>query len=171
MENKSSLRRFAIIFVLTAALVLSASCGAKNPYKEKSKTTVSDQAEVKVFMTVEVTGERAIKINMENKGEHTVMYGNPYILEYRYGGEWYQVPFKNGHAFTMEGRILGPAEEYAKPDPEGMKIDNTSSDEVRLEEVGKLSKGHYRMIKEFSVLDDEDGSVKKNFNIAAEFDL
>lgn len=170
MENKSSLRRFAIIFVLTAALVLSASCQANGTKQIKSTANLTNPDEIKVFMTVEVIAEKTIRVSFENKSEHTIMYGNPYTLEYFSDGKWYQVPFeKDGPMFTMEGIILGPAD--AAPNEEGLTLSNTRYDDVRLEGFSKLSKGHYRIVKDVSFMSDDGGPLKSTYYLAAEFDL
>ena len=41
MENRSSLRRFVIVFVMLAALLLSASCKAKGPEQIKSTASLT----------------------------------------------------------------------------------------------------------------------------------
>ncbi|MBO4680870.1 MAG: hypothetical protein J5623_03115 [Clostridiales bacterium] len=170
MENKSSLRCFAIIFVLTAALVLSASCQANGNKQIKSTANLTDPDDIKVFMTVEVIAEKTIRVSFENKSEHTIMYGNPYTLEYCSDGKWYQVPFeKDGPMFTMEGIILGPAD--AVPNEEGLTLSNTRYDDVRLEGFSKLSKGHYRIVKDVSFMSDDGGPLKSTYYLAAEFDL
>ena len=100
------------------------------------------------------------------------MYGNPYTLEYFSGGKWYQVPYKkDSPVFTMEGMMLGPADEYAVPNEQGLTVANKRSDDVVLVGYAKLSKGHYRIVKDIMLLNDEDGSVKKTYYLAAEFDL
>ena len=170
MENKSSLRCFAIIFVLTAALVLSASCQANGNKQIKSTANLTDPDDIKVFMTVEVIAEKTIRVSFENKSEHTIMYGNPYTLEYCSDGKWYRVPFeKDGPMFTMEGIILGPAD--AVPNEEGLTLSNTRYDDVRLEGFSKLSKGHYRIVKDVSFMSDDGGPLKSTYYLAAEFDL
>ncbi|MBO4449393.1 MAG: hypothetical protein J5777_02295 [Clostridiales bacterium] len=171
MENKS-LRRFAAIFVLAAALLLSASCNANGTKQIKSTVNLTNPDDIKVVMTAEVIAEKTIRVSFENKSEYTFMYGNPYTLEYLSDGKWYQVPFeKDGPIFTMEGIILGPADEYAVPNEEGLTLSNTRSDDVRLEGFAKLSKGRYRIVKDVSLLDDEGGPAKATYYLAAEFDL
>ena len=170
MENKSSLRRFAIAFVMLAALLLSASCKAGGTERIKSTANLTDPDEIKVFMKAEVIAEKTIRVSFENKSEHTIMYGNPYTLEYYSDGEWYKVPFvKDGPMFTLEGIILGPAD--AAPNEEGMTLSSTRYDDVRLEGFAKLSKGHYRIVKDVSFMSDDGGPLKSTFYLAAEFDL
>ena len=172
MENRSSLRRFTIIFVMLAAFLLSASCKAKGPEQIKSTANLTTADEIKVVMTAEVIAEKTIRVSFKNNSEHTFMYGNPYTLEYYSDGKWYQVPFeKDGPVFTLEGKLLGPADEYAVPNENGLTVANTGSDDVRLEGFADLSKGHYRIVKDISLLNGEDGSVKTTYYLAAEFDL
>ena len=72
-------------------------------------------------------------------------------------------------AFTMEGIMLGPAEEFTSDDPDAVKISDTGSLTEDLSKIGKLPAGHYRIIKDISVLDgDEYGD---RYYLAAEFDL
>lgn len=173
MKSRSTLKRFAITFVLAAVLLLSASCKAKSPYQTRSTAQLTNPDEIKVYMKAEVIAENTIKVSIENKSEKTFIYGNAYTLEFLSGDTWYEVPFKEegGPVFTMEGKLLGPAEEFAKPNEDGLTISDTASDDVRLEGFAVLSKGHYRIVKNFSLLNDEDGSVVKTCCLAAEFDL
>ena len=57
------------------------------------------------------------------------------------------------------------------PNEDGLTVANTGSDDVRLEGFADLSKGHYRIVKDISLLNGEDGSVKTTYYLAAEFDL
>ena len=71
-------------------------------------------------------------------------------------------------AFTMEGIMLEPAEEFTSDDPDAVNISDTGSLTVDLSRVGKLPEGHYRIIKSVSILDENEYG---SYYLAAEFDL
>lgn len=161
------------IAALAAVMLFSlAACGARTRFKEKSDVVISDTSVHKVELTAEVTGNRKIRITFDNKGGKEYIYGNPYSLEFFSDGSWYKVPFnEDAGIFTMEGIVLGPAEEYAKKDQDGVSVSSTGSMDVALEGMGELPKGHYRIIKQLSLMNDEEGYVEETYFLAAEFDL
>ena len=166
--RKNKQLSIAAVMVL---LLCFAACAAKRPYKERSSLAIADNSVCRIDMKAEVTGKNKIRLTFENKSDKTCMYGNPYKIEYYSEGNWYKVPFnKDAGIFTMEGILLGPAEEYAQKDNEDYMISSTNSMDVELSGMGELCAGHYRIVKDFSIL-DVDGSPVETFYLAAEFDL
>ncbi len=163
------------MLVIIAAAIFLLLCFAAyeiKPYKERSSLVIESDSAHRVFMTAEVTGKDKIRLNCENKSNKTCMYGKPYSIEYCYHGNWYKVPFKkDAGIFTHEGILLGPAEEYAPKGNEDALLENTNTMDVELSNMlGVLPNGHYRIVKDFSLMDG-DGSTSDTFNLAAEFDL
>lgn len=157
--------------ILLSAIAISMAIGAAacqadvNPYKEKSTTVLSDYNDHKVDMTVKVIWNRKVEVTLVNNSDKSYSYGNLYHLEYRYGNEWYQIPFDENYGFTMEAYMLGSVDGKAMIDGFEEKIANTRSFTVYLDGTGTLPEGHYRMIKDIS----EDGG--NDYILAAEFDL
>ena len=167
MEMSNGLKKAAVSLILTGVLLGTASCAKKASFTEKSDVTLSDYNEHKVEMTVDVVRSRKINVTFDNKGEATYIYGRIYSLEINKNGEWYKVSFEPGRdVFTDEGILIGPAEEYAKKDQEGMSLSPVSTEPVYLDSFGKLPEGHYRIVKTISVMDGG-----KNYVLSAEFDL
>ena len=155
------------MLVIIAAAIFLLLCFAAyeiKPYKERSSLVIENDSTHRVFMTAEVTGNDKIRLNFENKSDKTCMYGKPYSIEYYYHK-------KDAGIFTHEGILLGPAEEYAQKGNEDTMLENTNTMDVELSNMlGVLPKGHYRIVKDFSIL-DVDGSPVETFYLAAEFDL
>jgi hypothetical protein len=165
-----SFRKVTAVMIMFGLVLGIAACSQKHPYKEESDAVITSYEDCKVSLTVEVTGTREITVNLENMSEYTYMYGHLYSMEYKDGDTWYKVPFNKGAGvFTMEGIALGPAEEFAEKNPDGLTLDNTGSEKVVLDGFGRLPEGHYRILKEIYVTDEE--SDIRSFWIAAEFDL
>ena len=170
MEKQSTIKKFTAVLVLLGIIIGTTACSADRKFKEKSKVSLSNYDDYKVDMTVDVVGNRKLMVNLSNKSDRTYMYGRAYSLEYQRDGEWYQVPMDV--VFTMEGILIGPhiesADSYASDE---IVMSDESSEPVYLDEVGKLPAGHYRIIKDISVLDDGDGHPTSTYYMAAEFDL
>ena len=167
------MRRYKLVIIVAAVfLILCVALYAAKPYKERSSLIIEDDSAHRVVMSAKVTGKDKLRLTFENKSDKTCMYGKMYSIEYYNYGNWYKVPFKkNAGIFTHEGILLGPAEEYAQKGNEDVVLGNTNTMDVDLSEMmGVLPKGHYRIVKDFTVMDNT-GSTGDRFNLAAEFDL
>lgn len=167
MNRRSSIYKFIPIIIAFVVVFGTASCSAGSKFTKKSAKVISSSEDCGVNMYVVVKGNREIEVNFENKSRFQYIYGSAYSLEYYKDGDWYEVPMDL--AFTMEGYILGPAEEFQSDDPDEAKISDTGSMPVDLTMVGKLPQGHYRIIKDVTVLDESDSYYQ--YYLAAEFDL
>ena len=166
MNRRSSIYKFIPVIIAFAVVLGAASCSAERNFKKKSTKVINTFEECGVNMYVVVTGPREIEVNFENKSRFEYIYGSAYSLEYYKDGDWYEVPLDL--VFTMEGHMLGPAEEFQSGNPDGVKISDTESMTVDLNVAGKFPQGHYRIIKELSVLDEDK---YESYCLAAEFDL
>ena len=169
MNRCSSIYQFIPVIIAFVVVFGTASCSAGSKFTKKSAKVISSSEDCGVNMYVVVKGNREIEVNFENKSRFQYIYGSAYSLEYYKDGDWYEVPMDL--AFTMEGYILGPAEEFQSDDPDEAKISDTGSMPVDLTMVGKLPQGHYRIIKEVSALDESGSYCYCNYSLAAEFDL
>ena len=154
MNRRPSVYRIVLAVIALAAVLGMASCSAVNSFKKKSTAVISGSEECGVNMYVVVKDRREIEVNFENKSRLEYIYGQAYSLEYYKNGDWYEVPMDI--VFTMEGIMLGPAEEFTSDDPDAVNISDTGSLTVDLARVGKLPEGHYRIIKSVSVLDENE---------------
>ena len=167
METRMVMKKLTAVLVLLGMIIGTAACSAK-PFKEKSDyKNFSNYEDFKVDMSVKVLSNRRVQVDLFNKSANTYMYGRAYKLEYQQDGEWYKVPMDV--AFTMEGILLGPSKELAEDNSGDFVLADNTSDIVDLGVIGKLPAGHYRMIKEISVQNDE--GVGDTYCMAAEFDL
>lgn len=166
MYRRSSIYKIVPVIIAFAVVLGVASCSAGSSFKKKSTKVINSSEECGVNMYVVVKGSREIEVNFENKSKFQYIYGSAFSLEYYKDGDWYEVPLDL--VFTMEGHMLGPAEEYQSGDPDEAKISDTGSMPVDLNVAGKFPQGHYRIIKELSVLDEDK---YESYCLAAEFDL
>ena len=167
MNRRSSIYKIVLVIMALAVVLGTASCNAASSFKKKSTCVITGSEECGVNMYVVVKGNREIEVNFENKSRMEYIYGRAYALEYYKNGDWYEVPMDL--VFTMEGIMLGPAEEYASDDPDAVNISDTGSLTEDLSKIGKLPAGHYRIIKGISVLDEDEYGDR--YYLAAEFDL
>lgn len=167
MHRRLSIFKFILVTIALAVMLGAVSCSAANSFKDKSTAIITASEECGVYMNVVVKGDREIEVNFENKSNESYIYGNAYSLEYYKDGDWYVVPMNL--AFTQEGHLLGPADEFTSDDIDAVSVSPTGSMSHDLSRLGKLPKGHYRIIKDISVLvEDEYGD---RYYLAAEFDL
>jgi hypothetical protein len=166
MNRRSSIYKIIPAIIAFAVVLGAASCSAGSKFTKKSTKVINSFEECGVNMDVVVTGPREIEVNFENKSRSQYIYGSAYALEYYKNGDWYEVPLDL--VFTMEGHMLGPAEEFQSGDPDGVMISDTGTMTVDLSVAGKFPQGHYRIIKELSVLDEDK---YESYCLAAEFDL
>ena len=211
MKNKTlSIRSIALGFCIPI-LLGSSACSKKqaNPFKEKSTFTSSQTDDRELEMKVQVIKDKTIHFEVTCKDHDTYMFGNPYVLEYKSGDDWYVVPFLADHMFTMEGYILdnefisddGNSIHYYDGDEE---IDIPYQDEEEAERIiesvrehlesirepaenGRvvasgdidlsemcgedLPSGHYRLIKDLSLMDVKTGDCVADYTVVGEFDL
>ncbi len=167
---RTDLKKITAALVLVGITLSASACSASSKFKEKSDVILSNYDDYKVEMSVEVVRNRKLMVNLVNNSDRTYMYGRAYTLEYQKNGEWYKVPMDV--VFTMEGIMLGPrVEPGAETASADIILGDTSSVPVYLEDVGKLPAGHYRIIKDISVVNDDEGGPRETYHMAAEFDL
>ena len=166
MNRRSSIYKIVLVVIAFAVVLGAASCSDGSSFKKESTYAITSSEECGVNMYVVVTGNREIEVNFENKSRQEYIYGRAYVLEYYKNGDWYEVPMDI--VFTMEGIMLGPAEEFTSDDPDAVKISDTGSLTEDLSKIGKLPAGHYRIIKSVSILDENEYG---SYYLAAEFDL
>lgn len=163
---RKTIQKLTAVLVLFGIITGMTACSKENPFKNRSQAKISGSDEIKVNMTVEVVSNRKVTVNIENKSDCSLMYGRLYELEYKYEGEWYEVPVDR--IFTAEGIVIGPYEED-DAGADDLKLSNSSSDDVDL--IEGLPEGHYRMIKDITLYEGEIDGEGRDYSIAGEFDL
>ncbi len=163
------MKRYTLIYRIAAAamsltlMLGAAACKKKNPFKDKSTVSLTDPQSVKFDMSVEMLGSRKVLVTLENKSDSTYITGEPYYLEYQDGKDWYQVPATG--IFTMQAYVIAP-----EGDPQ---LSHVWSQKIFLSDYNKdidLPAGHYRLIKNVSLDEDNESKTDKVY-LAAEFDL
>lgn len=136
-----------VFFFLIFSFVLSA-CQQKPEWAESKNQedipSSSDGITIQLEKEQYATKDIEIKFTLRNESETTFLYGTYFSLEKNINGVWYEVPLKEGMAFSDIGYYLLP--------------DQTESDTIYLNLFGeKLSPGRYRFIKDFN---DEEKEYK-----------
>ena len=158
MKTRSS-TRFLISIGLSVMLLLG-STGCKksqqglnrNPFSQRSPTTLSKYDDYKVDVDLTVTDGRKAVIKAKNNSTDSVAWGEGYILEYQFDGDWYTVPFgEKGGVFLHMGYVL-----YAGAMREKVFYLD--------EQYDNLPSGHYRMVETMQTADT-------TYTLANEFDL
>ena len=140
-----------IIFVLALVLVAILLPGKKtiSPYTEFTdsiKLTIKDDKIIDETMTIVITNESEIQYE----------YGMGYDLEIKEGNSWYVVSPKYELYNLLIAYTINPGE--------------TREININLASAhGKLSSGHYRLIKEFSY--KTDNTNYKDLPATVEFDI
>lgn len=169
---KTNLFKKYIIAVTASAMLfgMTACINEGSPYTKKSDVKLASYDECPVELKAEVIWNRKVRVTLTNNGNKDYMWGNPYQLEYRFDGDWYEVPHLPDHAWTLEGILLGGRD--SKIGNTGDKIGNTGEEIDRLDQMfGDIPAGHYRIIKSLSVFSFTSGSAAGDYYIAGEFDL
>ena len=162
---KTNLFKKYIIAVTASAMLLgmTACINEGSPYTKKSDVKLASYDECPVELKAEVIWNRKVRVTLTNNGNKDYMWGNPYQLEYRFDGDWYEVPHLPNHAWTLEGIVLGGKDSQNV---------NTGEEIDRLDQMfGDIPAGHYRIIKSLSGFSFTSGSAAGDYYIAGEFDL
>lgn len=94
---------------------------------------------------------------MHNDSEKTFLYGSRNVLEKNVNGTWYEVPLKEGIAFSDIGYNLYP--------------NQTESEMISLNIFDeKLSPGRYRIIKDFND-NAKEYNTENEILVAASFEV
>lgn len=135
--------------IVGISLILLTACGQKLGEEFTQEVNTLEGAQISVDESaVTPTG---ITYTISNQSDKDLSYGQDYSLQKEKDGRWYLVEPENLVAITLELLWL----------PAG----NTDTYEISWENsYGKLSSGHYRIIK--NVSDDEAG-----YYLAGEFDV
>lgn len=123
---------------------------------EKSIVKIIETDDISFYIS-ELYSDGA-EANIENNTNMTVHWGSEYSIEKKENGEWYTIePILDSIAWTMEQRGIAVGESVQK--------EKYCWDWL----YGNLPVGDYRIIKAFSLYDDD--KLKKHMNLAAEFSI
>jgi len=143
-------KKLQIIAVLLVLFLIITGCSKTNIGK-KSEYNI-DNSLVSISVKEKTLTNKGATFILENNTINTYTYGNPYFLEKKESGIWYELTPINDLFFTM------PAYE--------LKANETSEIEVNWEYgYGSLENGEYRLVK---VITPENGS---SFYVAAGFTI
>jgi len=146
------IRKIAAVMILLGVVPGIAACSLFSPYKQKSDVELTPYEYYEMSMTAKVIGKREIELTVEYGGGDTFVFDrNEYVLEYKFGNTWYQVPLYEDYSVVPRTHqrelcvsiVLDPDNRYADPNPDNRHSGYTVNLDRKTE---KLPKGHYRII-------------------------
>lgn len=144
--------KLKIIMLLITAVLIFSGCGSAEDVGRKSSLQI--ETEKSVVMEITQLSETGIELEISNLGDTKAYYGKWYSLERNIDGEWYELNFAEGNA-----DITFPAVGY------DLNAGLSAKKQIDWEfAYGKLPEGHYRLIKDFEILQNE-------FYVACEFSI
>ena len=156
--------RMKVTAVILSAAILSCMAGCaqepkENPFPDAVTSTaeITEADHINVKIVAEPQGEGKVKATFTNNTEDKKLFYDECVgIDYRYGGEWYNVYAKASEAVL-------------DPDMPGIGPSRSSSVTVDLKkELGKdPPRGHYRVTKSVQFAPDA-GNV---YTVASEFDI
>ena len=161
------IRKIAAVMILLGVVPGIAACSLFSPYKQKSAVVLTPYEYYEMSMTAKVIGKREIELTVEYGVEDTCEFdSNEYVLEYKFGNTWYQVPLYEDYSVVPRAHQRHLMVVPPEPDPNKRWFAYTVDLDPKTE---KLPKGHYRIIVYMHF-----GGFFESTNVcvlAAEFDL
>ena len=166
------IRKIAAVMILLGVVPGIAACSLFSPYKQKSDVELTPYEYYEMSMTAKVIGKREIELTVEYGVDDTCEFdSNEYVLEYKFGNTWYQVPLYEDYsvvprAHQREMHVVPP-----EPDPDNRYFAYTVDLDSKTE---KLPKGHYRIIVYMHFGGFNYDGISESSDVcvlAAEFDL
>lgn len=141
-----------IIALALILVLLFAGCGGNKSMGE-SKEIISDTDILRMKITDVSSTQIALEIINESKRE--AAYEEFYFLEFEKDGKWHRLEPKKDYAFIEVAYVL--------------EKESTCTWGHRFEQIyGELPEGKYRLIKYFTVFENEDDPGEK-LTLAAQF--
>ena len=174
------IRKIAAVMILIGVVPGIAACSLFSPYKQKSDVMLTPYEDYEMSMTAKVIGKREIELTIEYGGDDTFEFdSNEYVLEYKFGNTWYQVPLYEDYSVVPRAHqremhvVITVSDPDIVPDP---NLDNRNLGyTVNLDrKTEKLPKGHYRIIVYMHFGGFNYDGISESSNVcvlAAEFDL
>ena len=161
------IRKIAAVMILLGVVPGIAACSLFSPYKQKSAVELTPYEYYEMSMTAKVIGKREIELTVEYGGDDTCEFdSNEYVLEYKFGNTWYQVPLYEDYSVVPRAHQRHLMVVPPEPDPNKRWFAYTVDLDPKTE---KLPKGHYRIIVYMHF-----GGFSESSDVcvlAAEFDL
>jgi hypothetical protein len=146
------IRKIAAVMILLGVVPGIAACSLFSPYKQKSDVVLTPYEDYEMSMTAKVIGKREIELTIDCGGGGDFVFDrNEYVLEYKFGNTWYQVPLYEDYSVVSRTRqrelnvVITVTDPDILPDPnlDNRKLAYTVNLDRKTE---KLPKGHYRII-------------------------
>lgn len=137
-------KKIAAVMILLGVVPGIAACSLFSPYKQKSDVVLTPYEYYEMSMSAKVIGKREIELTVEYGVEDTCVFdSNEYVLEYRFGNTWYQVPLYEDYSVVPKTHQRHFMVVPLEPDPDNRWFAYTVDLDPKTE---KLPKGHYRII-------------------------
>ena len=166
------IKKIAAVMILLGVVPGIAACSLFSPYKQKSDVVLTPYEYYEMSMSAKVIGKREIELTVEYGVEDTCVFdSNEYVLEYKFGNTWYQVPLYEDYSVVPKAHQRHFMVVPPEPDPDNRWFAYTVDLDPKTE---KLPKGHYRIIVYMHFGGFNYDGISESSNVcvlAAEFDL
>lgn len=166
------IKKIAAVMILLGVVPGISACSLFSPYKQKSDVVLTPYEYYEMSMSAKVIGKREIELTVEYGVEDTCVFdSNEYVLEYKFGNTWYQVPLYEDYSVVPKTHQRHFMVVPPEPDPDNRWFAYTVDLDPKTE---KLPKGHYRIIVYIHFGGFNYGDISESSNVcvlAAEFDL
>ena len=138
------IRKIAAVMILLGVAPGISACSLFSPYKQKSAVELTPYEYYEMSMTAKVIGKRELELTVEYGVEDTCEFdSNEYVLEYKFGNTWYQVPLYEDYSVVPRAHQRDIHVVIPDLDPDNRYFAYTVDLDPKTE---KLPKGHYRII-------------------------
>ena len=138
------IKKIAAVMILLGVVPGISACSLFSPYKQKSDVVLTPYEYYEMSMSAKVIGKREIELTVEYGVEDTCVFdSNEYVLEYKFGNTWYQVPLYEDYSVVPRAHQRHLMVVPLEPDPDNRYFAYTVDLDPKTE---KLPKGHYRII-------------------------
>lgn len=138
------IRKIAAVMILIGVVPGIAACSLFSPYKQKSDVELTPYEYYEMSMSAKVIGKREIELTVEYGGDGICEFdSNEYVLEYKFGNTWYQVPLFEDYSVVPRAHQRDIHVVIPDLDPDNRYFAYTVDLDPKTE---KLPKGHYRII-------------------------
>ncbi|HCD44687.1 MAG TPA: hypothetical protein DEQ64_13310 [Lachnoclostridium sp.] len=154
MDEKMKKHRLTFAFVVLFFIIFYVIIYNNKAATERSESSLVLEDFGGITMAVQSVEGTKITVHINYSADDPAIFGADYILEIKKGQRWYSLPVKDGIMFTSIGYQL----------KKGDSLPWSTDFEIL---YGKLSAGHYRIIKSFRIEPQQETS--KEYFISAEF--
>ncbi len=161
------MKALRILMVLILTAFFFGGCSETNTEQneaavdEESTFEISEDSDI--MLSVKSASDDSLVLGIYNNSSEPIYWGQRYVIEQSQGGSWYrlkEIELEEDEFFAWEDILY-------KLEGEG----TTEENENWIDYYGRLSEGHYRIVKEFFTDVRQDERFGEIIYVACEFDV